>query len=46
MDDEAVIKKLVGTYGWSKETFAVWRRAKYQCECCSKNLLASADEYL
>jgi hypothetical protein len=45
MDDEAVIKELVDSYGWSRETLAVWRRANYQCEYCQAKLLASVDEY-
>jgi 5-methylcytosine-specific restriction endonuclease McrA len=44
MTEEAVITELIGL-GWSKETLAVWRRARYRCEYCDADLLACVDDY-
>jgi 5-methylcytosine-specific restriction endonuclease McrA len=44
MSNDALIKELIGL-GWSKETLAVWQRAKFRCEYCNADLLASVDDY-
>lgn len=36
---------LVARYGWSHETLALWIRARFKCEYCGRDLLASVDDY-
>jgi 5-methylcytosine-specific restriction endonuclease McrA len=44
MTEDAVIAELIGL-GWSKETLAVWRRARHRCAYCDADLLACVDDY-
>ncbi len=44
MNERAIVDELV-ILGWSRPTLAVWRRAKWKCEYCDCDLLASDGEY-
>jgi len=44
MGEESVVSELIGL-GWSRQTLAVWHRAKYRCEYCGCDLLASDADY-
>ena len=46
MNDKDLINELVNKYGWSGDTLAVWRRARYCCEYCKVDLIARVDDYL
>lgn len=45
MDRNAATEVLLAK-GWSRETLAIWIRAKGCCEYCGKDLQAHADDYL
>ena len=42
---DELVRQLVSSYGWSAETFAIWKLSDFRCTYCGLNMLGTLEAH-